>query len=137
MLKHKKVITYLLLAACSLCGVILFTSKTSASRSVSTPEALDSLVQELVIQYEPDINRIRRTSVTADSTFSRKITYLYTPPSFSKTTFHHEMQNRLSPFQIDLPARVTFPDKDMDIHLIHQGTIWHTVRLLTEEPKKN
>lgn len=123
----------MLLAACSICSVILFTTGAVASRDLNSPAGLDSLVQQVISLHESKTNRIRYSSLKVDSSFSRSVTSIYTPPSFSKTTFHFDLQNRLQPYGIDLPGRVHFPGRDMDIHLLYQGTIWHTVRLVSDD----
>lgn len=122
----------MLLAACSICCVILFTTGATSSRGLHTPDGIDSLVREVVSVHESQTNRVRYSSVKMDSSFSRSVTSIYTPPSFSKTSFHFDLQTQLQPYGIELPGRVHFPDRDMDIHLLYKGTIWHTVRLISD-----
>jgi len=132
LIKRKKVITYLLFTACLLCGVILLTSSTEVPKTVNSQQQIDSLVYKIIQQNEAQLNRIRRSSVEADSNFARTLSYLYVPPSFSKTTFHHTLQKNILPFNMQVPAKVTLPENNMDIHLVYEGTIWHTVQLITD-----
>ncbi|MDZ7657884.1 hypothetical protein [Fodinibius sp.] len=51
---------------------------------------------------------------------------------FSKTQFHAELNNALYPFGIQTPARVTFPQKNVDIQLSYKETVIRTISLQTD-----
>lgn len=54
------------------------------------------------------------------------------PYRFSKTQFHAELNDALNPFGIQTPAQVTFPQKDVNIHLSYRETVIRTISLQTD-----
>ena len=80
-------------------------------------------------------NNFRKYNIKVDSNFTRTVYRIPVHPSFSKTTFHYSLHKNLSRFDIESPAKVLFPERDMHIYIYDSGTIKRTIRLITTEPK--
>ena len=67
----------------------------------------------------------------------RSVYEIKVPPFFSKTSFHLALNHQLQIYNIESPAKVLFPEENMHIHLIYNGTIFRTIRLTTNRIQKN
>ncbi len=135
MLKNKKQLTTLLLVlSCLSSGIILATVPAQQTNSVVMNSGLDSLiVTELKLHDIPE-SQYRRYDIEVDSTFSRTVYRVQVPPSFSKTTFHFKLHKKLYPHDLTSPAKVIFPERNMNIYIMDRGTIRSTIRLITTDP---
>src|SRR5699024_11920899 len=68
-----------------------------------------------------------------DSSFKRIKYRLRLPPKLSKTQLHAALNRTFSPFGIELPARVSFPGRDMRILFYYKNTILRTLTLATDD----
>lgn len=130
--KKKRVIALLLLISCIISGAILFTASDRAPKTLQSFAHADSLIEYEFMSFSIDEQQISRSSVEADSTFSRKIYHVDLPAGFSKTQFHAELNKRFYPLDISTPAQISFPDQQMRIHLKYHGTIFRTITLNTD-----
>lgn len=93
---------------------------------------LDSLLnihfQEALIMP----GQIRTTVIRNDSILARKIFRVRVPSRFSKTLFHFDLHKDLHRYDIEVPARVQLPNRDMDIYVYSQNTVLRTIRLTTD-----
>jgi hypothetical protein len=131
--KGKLLLTGLLLVASLLSGVLLFTIPISSSNSITE---LDELYEQIDIAIEEaglQTNQFRKASIEIDSTFSRSVYRINVPPSFSKTSFHLALHHQLIDHEIYSPAKITFPEENMDIHVVYKNTVFRTIRLITTE----
>lgn len=102
----------------------------------SAAENLDSLIASALSQ-EPGIgSNFRRYDIEVDSNFTRTVYRVPVHPTFSKTMFHYSLHQALSQLKIESPAKVLFPERDMNIYIYDSGTIRSTIRLITTEPKQ-
>ena len=102
----------------------------------SAAENLDSLIAS-ALSNEPSIgSNFRRYDIEVDSNFTRTVYRVPVHPTFSKTMFHYSLHQTLSKLKIDSPAKVIFPERDMNIYIYDNGTIRSTIRLITTEPKQ-
>ena len=76
-----------------------------------------------LINHQISDDLYRRYDIEVDSTFSRTVYRVQVPPSFSKTMFHFELHQKLLPYQLNSPAKVILPEKDMNIYIVDRGTI--------------
>lgn len=122
----------MLALSCIISGFILADSEEFKTQKLSSVAELDSLLMQSV--YDSGILPEHRSvrMIRIDSAFTRKLIRLKVPGSFSKTLYHIDLQNRLSPFGFDTPAAVEFPDRDMNIHIYYNNTIFRTIRLQTD-----
>ena len=132
----KKLITSLLLFACILSGIILAYTPDYIPVKITKIAELDSLIQLSFEDANLETSQIRIYNNKIDD-FNRKLFRVSVPSSFSKTSFHLELHKKFYPFNIKTPARVIFPERDMNIYLEHNGTIFRTIRLVTVDSKPN
>jgi hypothetical protein len=133
----KKIIAALLLVACILSGIILAYTPSFVSNKITTDSELDSIIQLSFDEARVLRNQIRVYNVEHDSSFSRKVYRVRVPSSFSKTSFHLDLHQRLYPFGITTPSKVVFPERDMNIYIALEGTIFRTIRLITDDYNPN
>lgn len=130
--KKKRIISLLLLVACMVSGYMLFIHSGGVDQQLKSPARVDSLIQTELGNFNIGDKQIRISSTQVDSTFSRKIYHLAVPYQFSKTQFHAELNRRFHPYSVKTPATVTFPQEDMDIHLLYHNTVIRTVSIQTD-----
>ena len=128
----KKIISALLLFACVLSGIILAYTPPFVPNKITTNAELDSLVQLSLDEARLLRKQVRVYDVEMDSSFSRKVYRVRVPSTFSKTSFHLDLHERLYPMGFTSPTRVIFPERDMNIYIEHEGTIFRTIRLITD-----
>lgn len=133
-MKQRPLITILLALSCIASAVILGLTPAYNSFHDNSADNLDSLITS-TLRDEPLIgSNFRRYNIKIDSTFTRTVFRVPVHPTFSKTMFHYALHKKLTKFEIDSPARVIFPEKDMYIYIYEDGTIKSTIRLITTEP---
>jgi hypothetical protein len=116
--------------------VILVATPSHKAIDYSAAQNLDSLIASALSQ-EPSIGtNFRRYDIEVDSNFTRTVYRVPVHPTFSKTMFHYTLHQKLSKLKIDSPAKVLFPERDMNIYIYDNGTIRSTIRLITTEPKQ-
>ena len=134
-MKRRPLITILLALSCVASVVILAATPTYKSIDFNAADNLDSLIVN-TLNNEPLIgSNFRIYRIEVDSNFTRIVYRVPVHPSFSKTMFHYRLHKMLSKFEIESPARVEFPERDMNIYIYDNGTIKSTIRLITTEPK--
>ncbi|MDR9417763.1 hypothetical protein [Gracilimonas sp.] len=128
----KKAITVLLVLSCVVSGFILASSPAEKQYVLRSHSQIDSLInlhfQESLI--EP--SQIQTSTIQIDTIFTRKNYQVRVPSSFSKTVFHIYLNKDMSLYEIDTPAKVRFPSRDMHIHLYKHNTILRTIHLTTD-----
>ena len=130
----KKTLTGLLVAACILSGIILAATPKPTLKTIRTEAQLDSLLRQSMLDQGISSSSIRNRVIKIDTSFSRKEYRVEVPPSFSKTSFHLKLHHTLLEYDMDCPARVTFPERDLYIYIANKNTIFRTIRLITSEP---
>jgi hypothetical protein len=132
----KQFIAILLLVACIFSGWLLFLTPSQEYKTLRDSAQLDSLLQVSLTDFNISARQRRTYSTRIDSTFSRITHVVKVPPAFSKTQFHAVLQRRLSSYDLKLPARIVFPEKDMHIQFQYSSTIIGKVQLVTDEDLK-
>ncbi|PAU93617.1 hypothetical protein CK503_10705 [Aliifodinibius salipaludis] len=130
--KKKKLIAILLLVSCFISGFILFSTSDKNTKRLSTLSQADSLIQQQFSSFNIPEDQISVGTTRVDSNFYRKTYFVGLPYRFSKTQFHAELNDALSPFGIRTPARVTFPQKNVNIQLSYRETVIRTISLQTD-----
>ncbi|MBN2733148.1 MAG: hypothetical protein JXR26_12025 [Balneolaceae bacterium] len=129
----KQLIAILLFVSCLFSGWLLFITPAGENKQLHSFAQADSLLNQTFGDFNISSNQISSRSIRVDSTFSRKSYRISVPPEFSKTQFHAALQQQLSPYDISLPAEVTFPEKDMAIHFYYGDKVFQTVKLITNK----
>lgn len=95
----------------------------------------DSLIRHTIDHFGVMPVDIRLQTIRIDSSLQRKHWQLDVPPGFSTTDWHYQLHRELEPYNVQTPARVFFPEREMLIHLIHNETTFRTIRLVpTDAP---
>lgn len=130
--KKKRLIALLLLISCFISGYMLFAIPGMSSQQIQSFAQADSLIREELSAFNIEEQQFQISSIRVDSQFTRKIYHIGVPYQFSKTQFHAELNKRFYPYSVKTPAKITFPEKDMDIHLLYQNTVIRSLSLQTD-----
>ena len=133
----KLLLTGLLIVASLLTGILIYTIPVSSSNSITELSQLNEVIDQSIENAGLQSSQFRKSSITIDSTFSRSIYRINVPTDFSKTSFHLALHHQLIEYDIDCPAKYTFPEENMDIHIIYKKTVFRTIRLITSENVEN
>jgi hypothetical protein len=136
---RKKTITILLFLACIVSGIIFASTPPFTPHIVHTHAELDSLILDSFSDHQISDDLVRTYSVDIDTAMIRKIYRVRVSPSFSKTSFHLDLHKKFYDYGFDTPAKVVFPERDMNIYFTYKGTVIRTIRLITDnvEPDLN
>lgn len=129
----KKLIAVLLLVSCIISAWLLFITPGNENKPLRDLAQADSLLRLTLSDFNISDSQISTSTIQVDSVFERKNYSVSVPPAFSKTQLHAELQQQLLPYDISLPARVTFPEKDMNIHLYFKQSVIGNIRLRTNK----
>ncbi|XWN36023.1 MAG: hypothetical protein ROO71_08660 [Balneola sp.] len=135
-MKRRPLITILLALSCIVSAVILVATPSHKAIDYSAAENLDLLIASALSQEPSIASNFRRYDIEIDSNFTRTVYRVPVHPTFSKTMFHYSLHQTLSKLKIESPAKVLFPERDMNIYIYDNGTIRSTIRLITAKPKQ-
>lgn len=131
--RTKKIIIIALLAlSCLLSAYLLVNIPENKVEYLSSLGQADTLIMRELHDFNIKKSQIHTWSIKVNKKFSRKIYDISLPPGFSKTYLHAEINRRLEPYGIICPAKVYFPEKNMDIEVYYKGTVIRTLRLKTD-----
>ena len=128
----KKIVTALLALTCIISGIILASTPAPKFYRIEDFAQLDSLLQQQFQDSGIIPSQIQASIIHVDSVLTRKEFRIEVPSRFSKTMFHIELDKQLSPYDLETPARVHFPSRDMNIYVYHNKTVLRTIRLTTD-----
>lgn len=130
--KGKRIITILLVLSCIVSGIILAASPSYQNYSIQNTGQLDSLLNAQIQNSRINPSQVQVSNIRVDTIFTRKEFRIRVPSGFSKTLFHIDLHRSLSPYEIETPAKINFPSRDMDIYVYNEGTVLRTLRLTTD-----
>lgn len=130
--RKKQLLLLLLLASCLASAWLLATAEGEPPRRLEDLAKVDSLLQADFREFYIRPEQVQSWQVSVDSTFSRRVYLVSLPGAFSKTQLHAEIHRTLNPWGVETPARVVFPQRDMEIQLVWRRTVVRTVRLQTD-----
>jgi hypothetical protein len=128
----KKILSGLLLLLCVVSAILLIFLEVPDNKRLSSAEELDELIFSGLEEFNIIRDQVRSRQIEIDSTFTRKSYSVILHPSFSKTQIHHRLHTRLHEYEIETPARVNRPDDEMTIFVTANGTVYRTIRLITD-----
>src|SRR5699024_588638 len=128
----KRLIVLLLFISCLVSGYFLWEVSDESARQLKSAAQADSLIEQQLQSFSIDRQQIELTTVEAGSSFQRKIYEVALPKAFSKTQLHATLNRSFRPLVVSTPAQVTFPERDINIHLYYKGVIFRTIRLETD-----
>ena len=130
--KKKRLIAILLLLSCLVSGYMLFIAPQVGSQQLTNLAYADSLINRDLTNFNISEQQIRITTNRVDSNLSRKTYHISVPYGFSKTQLHAELNRSFHNYAVETPARVTLPEKDVNIHLTLHGTVVRTIKIETD-----
>lgn len=130
----KKIITGLLFISCIISGIILAATPERAVYRLESDQQLDSLINTHFNSSQILPKQIRTSVIRIDTSFVRKEYRVRVPTQFSKTLFHVGMHKDFQKYDVEVPAIIKFPSRDMHIYVYHKDTIIRTLRL-TSDPE--
>lgn len=130
-IRSKKIITVLLFLSCIVCGFLFAMSPPPKIEKLDTNADLDSLLTLHFSDFEILPYQVRKSNIQIDSSFYRVRYRVNVPIGFSKTMFHYHLHQKLSKYNVESPARVNFPDRDMNIYIYQNNTIHASLHLIT------
>jgi hypothetical protein len=130
--KGKKIITALLAASCIVSGIILASSNPKTVSRLQDIEQIDSLITIQFANHQVLPDQVNNSVIRVDTLLKRRTYWVNVPSRFSKTMFHIDLNNELSRYEIDSPAKVNFPSRDMNIYIYKYNTVLRTIRITTD-----
>lgn len=130
----KKIIAALLLVSCIVSGIILISTPAYKRQTLESDEQLDEIIMAHFEIAAIPADKIRIYEIEVDSILTRKTYHVSVPPRFTKTVFHVDLHKALYPFGYRIPARVHFPERDMNLYVYGNNTVQRTIRLITTKP---
>lgn len=123
----------LLLISCFISGYILVSAPDRTAVTLTSFAQADSLITQELSNFNIQPAQIRTEAVFTDTTFARKIYYVDVPDYLSKTQIHAELNQVFYDYSIKTPAQIVFPEENMNIHLLYEGTVIRTISLKTND----
>lgn len=122
----------MLALSCVISGIILAAAPRHEEVYIKNTRQLDSLINDQIFQTEIRSPQIRVFQVPVDSSLYRKVYRIKVPSRFSKTMFHIDLNSALQKYGLETPAKLHFPEGDMDIYVYYDDSIQRTIRLITD-----
>lgn len=129
--RKRGIIGLLLAISCVLSVYLLYVTEPMPVYQLTSPQQIDSLITESFREFNI-ADQVRTQNIRIDSSFTRKRFIVKVPPSFSKTTFHYRLHDRLWPYNAETIGRVEFPEKNLQLHVQYNQTIHRTIYLYSE-----
>lgn len=118
-------------------GVILYYSPKYTAVHSNSVNNLDSLIT-LHFFDDPIIGTsFKKYTIEVDSSFTRSVFRIEVPRGYSKTMFHYNLHKSFLKYNIAVPARVVFPERDMNIYIKDDDIIRSTIRLISADTETN
>ena len=130
--RKRGTIVLLLLISCTLSIYLLYITDPTPVYQLKSPQQIDSLITETFREFDIPNGQFRTQNIRIDSTFTRKRFTVEVPSTFSKTSFHYRLHQRLWPYSAETIGRVEFPDKDLHLHVQYKQTIHRTIYIYSE-----
>ncbi|HYW35228.1 MAG TPA: hypothetical protein VE868_07470 [Balneolaceae bacterium] len=129
----KKLIAGLLFISCVAATWLLISLPSTQHKHLHSLSQADSLLFVTLSEFHVPKDDVSTRSIKVDSAFTRTVDVVTVPSNFPQTRFHLALKNECSPYQISLPARVIFPEKNLNILFDYHHTIINTVKLRIPE----
>lgn len=131
-IRKKQLIAGLLLISSVLLIILLAASAGSDRPALRDIAEVDTLIYRELSSFNISGDQISSSSVLVDSQFTRVVHNVRVPRSISKTFVHAELHQILNDYGISDPATVSFPEKNLSIHLMMNNTVFRTIHLKTD-----
>lgn len=119
----------LLMACIAACLLLLWKPDLFEHEELANLQELDAIIEEELVEFNIRQNQIRQQQAGPTEGFQRRVYRVDVAPALSKTFFHAELAARLQPLGVSSPALVSFPERDLRIHVYWKGTVVRTIHL--------
>lgn len=123
----------MLAVSCFLAGALHIQIEPDRIKMLKSTAQLDSLILQTTFDFRIPMEQVQIQSVRHDSLFQRKIYTLNVPRGFSKTTFHHHLNARLHPLDVDIFGEVQFPERDLTLAIVYKNTLHRSIQIRSDE----
>lgn len=130
-------ISLLLFISCITSGMLHSEIDPKREAFLHSPSQIDSLIAQTTYDFSISSSQISVRTIEHDSLFSRKNYRIKVRPGFSKTTFHHHLNLRLSPLDASIYGIVQFPDRDLTLNILYNNTIHRTIEIESDDEISN
>lgn len=131
-LRKRGLIVLLLIISCAISGFLLMVTEATPVYILKSPQQLDSLITDSFREFNISTTQIRTQNIQIDSSFTRRRYVVEVPSSFSKTSFHYRLHERLWPYDTETVGYVEFPERDLQVHVAYNQTIHRTIYLYSQ-----
>lgn len=128
----KRIIALLLFVSCIITGLLLIYSSPASLQQLHSFAQADTLIMNNITKFNIGDDQIRLSNIRIDTNFTRKFYRVNTPPGFSKTLLHAELNRAFHPLSVATPAKISLPEEDMLIQLIYRGTVFRSISIQTD-----
>ncbi len=125
----------MLFVCCVFCGWLLLSASSAPEKKLRGFAQFDSLIVETLNSFGLNRQQITHFKTTVDSTFQRKTFTVTVSKKFPETKLHLALKQTFYPYDVLVPARVLFPDKDLRIQFYFKNTVVRTLLINTELDK--
>lgn len=130
-------VTLLLALCCFLTASLHIQFEPVHPRVLHSGAQLDSLIAQTTYDFRVPAEQIRIQTIEIDSVFHRKVYTINVSPRFSKTTFHHHLNARLTPLDVSMYGTVQFPEQNLHLNLIYYSTVHRTIKIQVDPDLNN
>lgn len=136
-MRKKGWVTLLLILCCFLAIALHIQLEFDQPRVLHSGAQLDSLIAQTTYDFRIPADQVRIQTIELDSVFRRKVYTINVPPRFSKTTFHHHLNARVTPLDVSMYGTVEFPEQDLNLNLIYYNTVHRTIKIQVDPDLNN
>jgi len=97
-------------------------------QELTSPGQIDQSVARVIEQYSLE-QVVEREETKVDSLFSRMMYKIEVPESFSKTSFHIDLQKQLNGYDIVIFGEADFPSGDLWLYVTYRRDLYRTIHL--------
>lgn len=130
---RRKLIVLLLALSCLLSLYLLWNTTPEVPRRLTHTSQVDSLITITLQDLNIPRSQVRKQDLTVDSIFTRSVYHIRVAPNFSKTTLHYSLKQELWPYRVETIAKVEFPERQMQMHLLYNDQIYRTLVIDEDE----
>lgn len=124
---RRKLIVLLLALSCLLSLYLLWNTTPEVPRRLTHTSQVDSLISTTLQDLNIPRSQVRKQNLRVDSIFTRSVYHIRVAPNFSKTTLHYSLKQELWPYRVETIAKVEFPERQMQMHLLYNDQIYRTL----------
>ncbi len=122
----------MLFTSCVISGYLLLNASSTDNLPLQSFAHADSLILSELKNFSISDKQIHVVQTNIDSNFIRKTYRVRVAPQFSKTQLHAELNKTFYNYSVSTPGKVSFPHKDISIHLEYNNTVIRSIILQSD-----